>query len=102
MVGVRKEKTNLYLNKELKEKAKEKLSQYGLTLSAFTNLMLARFLKNDLELLLPNETKKVFEDFENNKKNFEAPKSFDEFLKEIKWKYQDISNLKKIFLNTLK
>ena len=83
MVIARKEKTNLYLNKDLKDKAKEKLNEYGLTLSSFTNLMLARFLKNDLDLLLPNETKQVFEDFEN-RRNFEKPKSFDEFVKEIK------------------
>jgi antitoxin component of RelBE/YafQ-DinJ toxin-antitoxin module len=83
MVSVRKEKTNLYLNKDLKEQAKEKLSKYGLTLSSFTNLMLAKFLRDDLELLLPNETKQVFEDFES-KRNFEAPKSFEEFLEEIK------------------
>ena len=82
MVSVRKEKTNLYLNKDLKEQAKKKLSQYGLTLSAFTNLMLAKFLRNDLDLLLPSETKQVFEDFEN-KKNFETPKSLNEFLKEF-------------------
>jgi antitoxin component of RelBE/YafQ-DinJ toxin-antitoxin module len=83
MVSVRKEKTNLYLNKDLKKQAKEKLSEYGLTLSSFTNLMLAKFLRDDLELLLPNETKQVFEDFES-KRNFEAPKSFEEFLEEIK------------------
>ncbi len=83
MIAVKKEKTNLYLNKDLKEQAKKKLNQYGLTLSSFTNLMLAKFLKNDLDLLLPNETKQVFEDFEN-KRNFETPKSFDEFLKEIR------------------
>jgi antitoxin component of RelBE/YafQ-DinJ toxin-antitoxin module len=83
MVSVKKEKTNLYLNKDLKEQAKEKLSKYGLTLSSFTNLMLAKFLKNDLDLLLPSETKQVFEDFDK-KRNFETPKSFKEFLKEIK------------------
>jgi antitoxin component of RelBE/YafQ-DinJ toxin-antitoxin module len=83
MVSVRKEKTNLYLNKDLKEQAKEKLSKYGLTLSSFTNLMLAKFLKNDLDLLLPNETKQVFEDFDN-KRNFETPMSFEEFIKELK------------------
>ena len=60
--------------------------------------MLAKFLKDDLDLLLPNETKQVFEDFEN-KKNFETPKSFDEFLKEIKWKYPDINNSKRILQN---
>jgi len=83
MVSIRKEKTNLYLNKDLKEQAKEKLSKYGLTLSSFTNLMLAKFLKNDLDLLLPNETKQVFEDFDN-KRNFETPMSFEEFIKELK------------------
>jgi len=82
MVNVRKEKTNLYLNKDLKDQAREKLNEYGLTLSSFTNLILAKFLKNDLDLLLPNETKQVFEDFEK-KKNFESPKNLDEFLKEI-------------------
>ena len=83
MISIKKEKTNLYLNKDLKNKAKEKLSKYGLTLSSFTNLMLAKFLKEDLDFLLPNETKKVFEDFES-KKNFEKPKNLDEFLKEFK------------------
>jgi len=83
MTRVEKEKTNLYLNKELKEQAKQKLSKYGLTLSAFTNLMLAKFLKDDLDLSLPSETRRVFEDFEN-KRNFETPKSFDEFIKEIR------------------
>jgi len=39
MVSIKKEKTNLYLNKDLKNKAKEKLSKYGLTLSSFTNLI---------------------------------------------------------------
>jgi len=82
MTKVEKEKTNLYLNKELKEQAKQKLSKYGLTLSAFTNLMLAKFLKDDLDLSLPSETRRVFEDFEN-KRNFETPKSFGEFIKEI-------------------
>ena len=83
MTRVEKEKTNLYLNKELKEQAKQKLSKYGLTLSAFTNLMLAKFLQDDLDLSLPSETRRVFEDFEN-KRNFETPKSFDEFIKEIR------------------
>jgi len=83
MVNIKKEKTNLYLNKNLKEEAKEKLNQYGISLSAFTNLMLEKFLKSDIELLLPDETKQVLKDFEN-KKNFEKPKSIDEFIKDLK------------------
>lgn len=82
MVSVKKEKTNLYLNRELKQKAREKLSEYGLTLSSFTNLMLAKLLKNELDLL-PNETKQVLKDFEN-KRNFETPRSLDEFIEELK------------------
>ncbi len=84
MITVKKEKTNLYLNKELKEQAKQKLNKYGLSLSSFTNLMLAKFLSNNnINLLLPEETKQVLDDFEN-KKNFENPKSLNEFIKEVK------------------
>ncbi len=83
MVVTKKEKTNLYLNKELKEKAKQKLDEYGLNLSAFTNLMLAKFLKNDIDLLLPNETKQVLDDFET-KKNFEKPKDLDNIIRDLK------------------
>ena len=64
MVAGKKVKTNLYLNKELKEKAKQKLDEYGLNLSAFTNLMLAKFLKNDIDLILPDETREVLKDYE--------------------------------------
>jgi len=83
MVIVKKEKTNLYLNKELKEKAKQKLDEYGLNLSTFTNLMLAKFLKNDIDLLLPTETKQVLDDFKT-KKNFESPKDLDSFIRDLK------------------
>ncbi len=83
MVASKKVKTNLYLNKELKEKAKQKLDEYGLNLSAFTNLMLAKFLKNDIDLILPDETREVLKDYEI-KKNFEEPKILNEFLSEFK------------------
>jgi antitoxin component of RelBE/YafQ-DinJ toxin-antitoxin module len=83
MVASKKVKTNLYLNKELKEKAKQKLDEYGLNLSAFTNLMLAKFLKNDIDLILPDETRQVLQDYEI-KKNFEEPKTLKEFLSEFK------------------
>ena len=82
MISVKKEKTNLYLNKELKQKAREKLNEYGLTLSSFTNLMLAKFLKNELDLI-PDETKEVLKDFEK-KRNFETPKSLDELIEDLK------------------
>ncbi len=83
MVASKKVKTNLYLNKELKEKAKQKLDEYGLNLSAFTNLMLAKFLKNDIDLILPDETREVLKDYEI-KKNFEESKTLNEFLSEFK------------------
>ena len=83
MVVTKKEKTNLYLNKELKEKAKQKLGEYGLNLSSFTNLMLAKFLQKDIDLLLPNETKQVLNDFET-KRNFEIPKELESFIQDLK------------------
>jgi len=80
---ITKEKTNLYLNKELKTQAKEKLQKYGLNLSSFTNLMLAKFLQKDIDILLPNETKQVLDDFET-KKDFETPKDINSFIQDLK------------------
>jgi len=78
-----KVRTNLYLNSELKEQAQKKLDEYGMNLSSFVNVMLAKFLQKDVDMLLPPETEAVFRDFEGNRKTFEEPITFDEFKKSL-------------------
>jgi len=79
-----KVRTNLYLNSELKREAQKRLDEYGMNLSSFVNVMLAKFLNRDIEMLLPPETKRVLEDFESKKESFEEPISFDEFRESLK------------------
>lgn len=81
--NVIKEKTNLYLNKYLKIKAKEKLNKYGMNLSSFVNLMLAKFIDEDIDMLLPRETIAVIEDFEHERKTFEKPITLEGFKRDI-------------------
>ncbi|GEM_PF-3062690 len=76
-----KERTNLYLNSELKRAAQEKLEAYGMNLSSFVNIMLAKFIQKDVDMLLPPETEKVLKDFEDERESFEKPISIDEFKK---------------------
>ena len=76
-----KVRTNLYLNSELKEAAQEKLEAYGMNLSSFVNVMLAKFLQKDVEMLLPPETEAVLKDFEGERKTFEAPIDLETFKK---------------------
>ncbi|HFS85333.1 MAG TPA: type II toxin-antitoxin system RelB/DinJ family antitoxin [Epsilonproteobacteria bacterium] len=55
---VEKIRTNVYLDAELKEKAKEIYKQYGLSLSEAVNMFLAQSVFNrglPFELKLPNE-----------------------------------------------
>ena len=47
-------RSNLYLDKELKEKAKEIFKEYGLSLSDGINMLLSRVVKNR-ELIVPKE-----------------------------------------------
>ena len=49
-----KVRSNVYLDKELKEKAKEIFKEYGLSLSDGINMLLTRIVKNR-ELLIPKE-----------------------------------------------
>ena len=76
-----KERTNLYLNSHLKMKAKEKLDKYGMNLSSFVNLMFAKFIDEDVDMLLPKETLAVIKDFESRRKTFEEPITLKEFKK---------------------
>ena len=82
-MGTMKVRTNLYLNSELKEQAQKKLDEYGMNLSSFVNVMLAKFLQKDVEMLLPPETAAVFRDFEGKRETFEEPITFDEFKKSL-------------------
>jgi antitoxin component of RelBE/YafQ-DinJ toxin-antitoxin module len=81
-MGVTKVRTNLYLNSELKEAAQEKLDQYGMNLSSFVNVMLAKFLQKDVDMLLPPETEAVLQDFENRRETFEEPIELARFIEE--------------------
>jgi len=47
-------RSNLYLDKELKEKAKEIFKEYGLSLSDGINMLLGRIVKNR-ELIVPKD-----------------------------------------------
>ena len=47
-------RSNVYLDKELKEKAKEIFKEYGLSLSDGINMLLNRVVKNK-DLLIPKE-----------------------------------------------
>ena len=82
-MNISKERTNLYLNKHLKTEAQAKLEEYGMNLSSFVNVMLAKFLQKDVDILLPPETENVLNDFENDRKSFEAPITLDKFKKDL-------------------
>ena len=60
-----KERTNVYLDKELKEKAKILFKKYGLSLSDALNIFLAQVIRENklpFEELIPEETLRVIED----------------------------------------
>ncbi len=60
-----KERTNVYLDKELKEKAKILFKKYGLSLSDALNIFLAQVIRENrlpFEDLIPEETLRVIED----------------------------------------
>jgi DNA-damage-inducible protein J len=68
---VKKERSNLYLNAEVKEKAKEILAHYGLSLSDAVNIFLTQVVLEKgipFPVRIPNEkTKKVLEEVRNGK-----------------------------------
>jgi len=70
----RKERSNLYLNAEVKEKAKEILSCYGLSLSDAVNIFLTQVVLErgiPFRVRIPNETtRKVMEEV-RKKQNLE-------------------------------
>jgi DNA-damage-inducible protein J len=70
----KKERSNLYLNADIKEKAKEILSRYGLSLSDAVNIFLTQVVLEKgipFRIQIPNETtKRVLEEV-REKKNLE-------------------------------
>lgn len=65
-----KVRTNVYLDKELKEKAKKIFKAYGLSLSDAFNLFLAQVVKRSelpLEEILPEETLRAINDAREGK-----------------------------------
>ena len=70
----KKERSNLYLNANIKEKAKEILSRYGLSLSDAVNIFLTQVVLEKgipFRICIPNErTKQVLKEV-RKKKNLE-------------------------------
>jgi len=71
---IKKERSNLYLNADVKEKAKEILSRYGLSLSDAVNIFLMQVVLEKgipFRICIPNEeTRKVLEEV-REKRNLE-------------------------------
>jgi antitoxin component of RelBE/YafQ-DinJ toxin-antitoxin module len=82
-MAVAKERTNLYINKALKVEAQEKLEKYGMNLSSFVNVMLAKFLQKDVDMLIPPETEDVIKDFEHQRSTFEEPISLEKLKNDL-------------------
>ena len=68
MSAIKKVRTNIYLNLEVKKKAKKVLEQYGLSLSDAVNIFLTQVTLErgfPFPIRIPNEeTKRVLEDVE--------------------------------------
>jgi DNA-damage-inducible protein J len=65
-----KVRTNVYLDKELKDKAKELFKEYGLSLSDALNIFLAQVVRKKelpLEEVIPEETLKVIKEAREGK-----------------------------------
>ena len=65
-----KVRTNVYLDRELKEKAKELFKEYGLSLSDALNIFLAQVVRRKellLEEVVPEETLKVIKEAREGK-----------------------------------
>ena len=75
MPSVKKERTNIYLNAEIKREAKKILARYGLSLSDAINIFLTQVVLErgiPFPVKLPNEeTQKVLEEVRQGK-NIEA------------------------------
>ncbi len=75
MPSVKKERTNIYLNAEIKREAKKILARYGLSLSDAINIFLTQVVLErgiPFPVKLPNEeTQKVLEEVRKGK-NIEA------------------------------
>ncbi len=75
MSSVKKERTNIYLNAEIKREAKKILAHYGLSLSDAINIFLTQVVLErgiPFPVKLPNkETQKVLEEVRQGK-NIEA------------------------------
>ena len=75
MPSVKKERTNIYLNAEIKREAKKILAHYGLSLSDAINIFLTQVVLErgiPFPVKLPNEeTQKVLEEVRQGK-NIEA------------------------------
>jgi len=70
----KKERSNLYLNSDVKEKAKEILSRYGLSLSDAVNIFLTQVVLEKgipFPIRIPNETTKQALKEVREKKNLE-------------------------------
>ena len=71
MVTVKKVRSDLYLNKEIKLKAQKILAQYGLTLSDAVNIFLAQVVMEGgipFEVKIPNnKTRKILEEVREGK-----------------------------------
>ncbi len=65
-----KVRTNVYLDRELKERAKELFKEYGLSLSDALNIFLAQVVRRKelpLEEVIPKETLKAIEEAREGK-----------------------------------
>jgi len=70
----KKERSNLYLNADIKEKAKEILSRYGLSLSDAVNIFLTQVVLEKgipFRIRIPNETTRKALEEVREKKNLE-------------------------------
>jgi addiction module RelB/DinJ family antitoxin len=83
-------RSNVYLDKELKEKAKEIFEKYGLSLSDGINILLSRVVKNE-ELITPKEfdIEPVFED----DPDYEIIKKAREYHKKYPEEYVDFNDI---------
>jgi DNA-damage-inducible protein J len=82
----KKERSNLYLNTEIKEKAKEILSRYGLSLSEAVNIFLTQVVLEKgipFRIQIPNETtRKAMEEVRKGENLEES--SFSSLTSEVK------------------
>ena len=86
MRTVKKERSNLYLNAEIKREAKKIFSRYGLTLSDAVNIFLTQVVLEKgfpFKIQIPNEeTQKVLQEVREGKNLEEI--DFDTLVSEVK------------------